>query len=290
MTQVTMEAMRAMFGTTLAPVTQRVERLETTITAHDTRLTNIESRLEEILPPGGASSKFIPTLVAIKGICEYSERRTNVMNQTQAEDLVNKLKASISAATVGFAKFMEGKVSQATVSTYAHQVKRCLVLQSRSFRAAASEAYRLLVQRTAADVRSNRATSCGLSWFSRFHAAVCEEHGGAFQVEAAWEEEANRERKKKEVTVFDEAGMEIRSGGKGSHSSKYVGVSWNSRLKKWLAFSKDSKGGRGPSGFGRELSGAGSVGGTAAAPSAGVGAGVQKGLWKPRSVRSAGRK
>jgi len=167
----------------------------------------------------------------------------------ELEEATAEEKASISAATVGFAKFMEGKVSQATVSTYAHQVKRCLVLQSRSFRAAASEAYRLLVQRTAADVRSNRATSCGLSWFSRFHAAVCEEHGGAFQVEAAWEEEANRERKKKEVTVFDEAGMEIRSGGKGSHSSKYVGVSWNSRLKKWLAFSKDSKGGHRHVGF-----------------------------------------
>jgi rubredoxin len=147
-------------------------------------------------------------------------------------------KAMIPAVIVGFAKFMDGKVSASSVVTYSHQVRRELMMRLRSLKAVASDEYRALVQRTKYDVRSNRTTSCGISWFSRFYRDVCEQHSGEFKVDPVWDEEVEAARKTRTEFFVDEAGRDVRTGGKGNFSSKYVGVSFNKHVKKWVAVSR----------------------------------------------------
>jgi hypothetical protein len=101
MPELTLEAIAALLDTKLAPLTHKVEKIETTLDSHGARLDKVEAGMltqGSSQPSSSASMRpgaFTASYIEIKNFCDYDERKNKGVDRKQAEELVASLTAQL---------------------------------------------------------------------------------------------------------------------------------------------------------------------------------------------------
>ena len=98
MTALTFESMGQLldqkFEANLAPINEKITKIDTRLDKHDSRLTVLEDAMKKS-GEASRSASFVPTYFDIRGFCTWENRRSQGISRPQALDLVKNLKAQI---------------------------------------------------------------------------------------------------------------------------------------------------------------------------------------------------